>query len=93
MVGGGYVGWWLEKGGSTMEEVVGHGEVRAEMGGSSMVTMEEVVAQKGVAHGGLSLNWRAKEAFVTSDGKQTRIVGVKSRCGLWWAGSLGVVGG
>jgi hypothetical protein len=78
--------------------------------------MEEVVAQKGVAHGGLSLvvyfffllaqefsfvsccrcygqNWRAKEAFVTSDGKQTRIVGVKSRCGLWWAGSLGVVGG
>ena len=37
MVGGGYVGWWLEKGGSTMEEVVGHGEVRAEMGGSSMV--------------------------------------------------------
>jgi len=38
-------------------------------------------------------NWRAKEAFVTSDGKQTRIVGVKSRYGLWWAGSLGVVGG
>jgi hypothetical protein len=37
MVEGGYVGWWLEKGGSAMEEVVGHSEVQAKMGGYLMV--------------------------------------------------------
>ncbi|KAL9338422.1 hypothetical protein Peur_070191 [Populus x canadensis] len=92
MVGGGYVGWWLEKGGSAMEEVVGHNEVRAKMGGYLMEGIEEVVAEKGVVHGRLSLNWKGKEAFVTNDRKQTGIVGVKRRIGLWWAGSLGVVG-
>ncbi|KAH8486371.1 hypothetical protein H0E87_025398 [Populus deltoides] len=102
MVGGGYVGWWLEKGGSAMEEVVGHSEVRAKMGGYLMRVVagkgklamgsccavvveegiEEVVAEKGVVHGRLSLNWKGKEAFVTNDRKQTGIVGVKRRIGL-----------